>query len=299
MRKISVAQWIVILLAAISTVLLSFVSTVSPVRNNPEAEAHAHEIESGHTLEDQIANARKSMTPNVVAQVNAIEGAINTNRDAVKRVQMYDSLVKYVSINREKVVYPNRENLVYAAWLTEQKAIKNNGSGSDWQQAGDRYRVAAGFQKDEHNLPALFDGAIRCYSKALELEPKNLDAKVGLASCMVQGTNDPMAGITMLLEVVAVDSSNVNAQLELAEFSLKRNAPDKAIARYSTALRLRPDYYGLHLNIAQVYLEQMGDTVKAINHLEQYVQIETDPLTKNDVENEIRRLRALLSKPKK
>ncbi len=295
MRKISVTQWIVILLAAISTVLLSFVSTVSPVKNNPVVSTEA---EHGHTLDEQIANARKSMTPDVVAQVNAIEGAINTNRDAVKRVQMYDSLVRYVSINREKVVYKNRENLVYAAWLTEQKAIKNNGSGSDWQSAGDRYRVAAGFQNDENNLPALFDGAIRCYSKALELEPKNLDAKVGLASCMVQGTNDPMAGITMLLEVVAVDSTNVNAQLELAEFSLKRNAPDKAIARYNTALRLRPDYYGLHLNIAEVYLEQMGDTAKAINHLEQYVQIETDPLTKNDVENAIRRLRAHLPEPK-
>lgn len=295
MRRISVTQWIVILLAAISTVLLSFVSTVSPGKNAPVV---SHEAEHGHTLEDQIAGARKSMTPDVVAQVNAIEGAISTNRDAVKRGQMYDSLVRYVSINREKVVYPNRENLVYAAWLTEQKAIKNNGSGSDWQQAGDRYRVAAGFQRDEHNLAALFEGAMRCYNKALELEPKNLDAKVGLASCMVQGTNDPMAGITLLLEVVAEDSTNVNAQLELAEFSLKRNAPDKAIARYSTALRLRPDYYGLHLNIAEVYLEQMGDTAKAISHLEQYVQIETDPLTKNDVENAIRKLRAHVPKTK-
>lgn len=286
MRRISVAKWIVVVLAAISTVLLSFVSTVSTVDNTPVA---TQEIESGHTLDDQIANARKGMKTDVLVQVNAIEGAINTNRDAVKRGQMYDSIIRFLGINKE---------YVYAAWLTEQKAIKNNGSGADWQQAGDRYRVAAGFQKDEHNLAALFDGAIRCYSKAIELEPKNLDARVGLASCIVQGTNDPMKGISMLLQVDSIDSTNVNAQLELAEFSLKRNAPDKAIARYKRALRLRPDYYGLHLNIAEVYLEQMGDTAQAINHLEQYVQIETDPLTKNDVENAIRRLRAHVPEPK-
>jgi tetratricopeptide (TPR) repeat protein len=286
MRRLSVTQWVVILLAAISTVLLSFVSTVSSVDNS--AAVAVHEAEAGHTLEDQVANARKGMKSNVLVQVNAIEGAISTNRDAAKRGQMYDSIVRFLGQNRE---------YVYAAWLTEQKAIKNNGSGSDWQQAGDRYRVAAGFQQDEHNQPALIEAAMRCYQKAVELEPKNLDARVGLASCIVQGTNDPMKGISMLLQVDSIDSTNVNAQLELAEFSLKRNAPDKAIARYEKALRLRPDYYGLHLNLAELY-EQTGDVAKAIYHLEQYVQIETDPFTKNDVENAIRRLRAQMPGPK-
>jgi tetratricopeptide (TPR) repeat protein len=106
-----------------------------------------------------------------------------------------------------------------------------------------------------------------------------------------------MQGISLLLKVDSIDSTNVNAQLELAEFSLKRNAPDKAIVRYQRALRLRPDYYGLHLNLAELY-EQMGDAGKAIEHLEKYVQIETDPLVKNDVENAIRRLRASLPPPK-
>jgi tetratricopeptide (TPR) repeat protein len=267
-------------LAAISTVLLSFVSTVSSVDNS--AAVAVHESEAGHTLKDQVDTARKYMKSNVIAQVSAIEGAISTDRDAAKRGQMYDSIVRFLVINKEHV---------YAAWLAEQKAVKNNGSDADWQQAGDRYRVAAGFQRDEHNLAALFEAAMRCYSKAIELNPKNLDAKVGLASCIVQNTNDPMKGITMLLQVDSIDSTNVNAQLELAEFSIKRNAPDKAIERYKRALRLRPDYYGLHLSIAQLY-EQQGDIAKAIYHLEQYVLIETDPLNKNDVENAIRRLRA-------
>ncbi len=285
MRKLSVTQWSVILLSAVSVVLLSFVSTVSTGENKVVA---SQEVQAGHSLEDQIANARKGMKSDVLVQTNAIEGAINTNRDAIKRGQMYDSIVRFLGLNKE---------YVYAAWLTEQKAIKNNGSGSDWQQAGERYSSAAGFQQDEGNIPALFDAAMRCFNKALELEPKNLDAKVGLGICLVQGTNDPMKGISTLLEVVATDSTNVNAQLALADFSVRRNAPDKAIVRYSTALRLKPEYYGLNLNLAELY-EQMGDTAKAIEHLEKYVQIETDPLTKNDVENAIRRLRAHLPEPK-
>jgi tetratricopeptide (TPR) repeat protein len=287
MRRTTIIQLIVVSCAVISTVLLSFVSTVSPVGHTP-ATVSSEAIEHGHTLEEQVANARKSMKTDVLIQVNAVEGAISTNRDAVRRGQMYDSIIRFLGINKE---------YVYAAWLTEQKAVKNIGSGSDWQQAGDRYRVAAGFQQDQHNHAALFEAAIRCYSKAVELEPKNLDAMVGLGSCIVQGTNDPMQGISLLLKVDSIDSTNVNAQLELAQFSLKRNAPDKAIVRYQRALRLRPDYYGLHLNLAELY-EQMGDTAQAIYHLEKYVQIETDPLVKNDVENAIRRLRAKLPPPK-
>lgn len=282
MRKISSKQWMVIGAAIICTVLLGFVSTTSSGNKTPQVMSQ--EIEAGHSIEDQISQARKDMNSDVLVQLNAIEGAILTNRDAVRRGQMYDSIIRFLGMNKA---------YVYAAWLTEQKAIKNNGSGSDWQQAGERYTSAAGFQKDEHNLPALFDAAIRCFDKAIELEPKNLDAKVGKGICLVSGSNDPMKGISLLLEVVAVDSTNVNAQLALADFSVQRNAPDKAIVRYATALRLRPDYYGLHLNLADLY-QQMGDTAAAISHLEKYVLVETDPLAKNDVENAIRKLRAHL-----
>ncbi|MCX6310885.1 MAG: tetratricopeptide repeat protein [Bacteroidetes bacterium] len=279
MRRLSSKQWILIGATIICTVLFSFVSTVPNGDTAPKVMPQ--DIVSGHSLEDLVANARKSMSADLVAHVNAIEGQINTDRDAIRRVQLYDSLIHFLGQNKQ---------YVYAAFLAEQKVVKNNGSGYDWQQAGERYSSSAGFEQDANNQPALFEAAMRCFNKAIELDPKNLDAKVGLGICYVEGTKDPMKGISTLLEVVAADSTNVNAQLALADFSVKRNAPDKAIVRYSTALRLRPDYYGLHLNLAELY-EQMGDTATAISHLEKYVQIETDPLAKNDVENAIRKLR--------
>lgn len=194
---------------------------------------------------------------------------------------MFDSLIRLCGYSKE---------YAFAAWASEQKAVKNNGSDADWQVAGERYQTAASFQEDQQNVPALYEAAERCFNKAMEIQPKNLDAKVGLAICVVQSGGDPMSGIKMLLEVVAADSTNVNAQLALGDFSVKRGAPDKAIVRYSAALRLRPDYYALHLSLAEQY-EALGDTASAISHLEAYVEKETDPLVKNDVENAIRRLR--------
>lgn len=236
--------------------------------------------EEGISLDQQVANARRNLNSNVAANVIAIESSIRTNRDPIERGNMYDSLSKFLGQNKEYVL---------AAYFAEQKAINNNGSGSDWEQAGERYTTSAGFQKDQNTVPALLDAAMRCFNKALELEPKNLDAKVGLGMCIVQGTNDPMKGIGLLLEVVKEDSTNVNAQLALADFSVQRNAPDKAIQRYKNALALRPQWYALHVSIGDLYL-QMGDTVSAVGNYEKYCEKETDPVMKNEIENVIRSL---------
>lgn len=280
MRRLSPKQWSLIGATIFCTVLLSFVSTVSPGDDSQDSSSRNFNPEN--SLEKQVENARKGMETDMLIHVNALQGSINTNRDHAKGTQLFDSLIRFLGANKE---------YVYAAFLTEDYAEKNNGSASDWKLAGERYSASTEFEENQENIPALYDAGIRCFKKAIELDPKNLDAKVGLGVCMVRGTKDPMKGISLLLEVVAADSTNVSAQLALGEFSEKRNAPDKAIVRYSTALRLRPDYYGLHLNLADLY-EQMGDTAAAISHLEKYVQIETDPLAKNDVENAISKLRA-------
>jgi tetratricopeptide (TPR) repeat protein len=266
--------------AAVCTVLLGFASTTPAEK--PKAAVAEHSHADGPSLDQLVAESRSALNAEAKQQVALIEASIDTDRDFVKRGQMYDSLVRITGRAKQPVL---------SAWLSEQKAVKNNGSSSDWLAAGDRYRNSVSFQQDETKTHALYDAAIRCYNKALELEPGNLDAKVGLGICMVQTTADPMKGIGMLLEVVNEDSTHVNAQLALGDFSVQRNAPDKAIARFKTALRLRPDYYGLHLSLADLYV-QTGDTAAAVSHLEEYIKVETDPLVKNDIENAIRRLRS-------
>jgi tetratricopeptide (TPR) repeat protein len=279
MRRLSATHWTVVGAAVICTVLLSFVNTTSPGGKMPALMPQ--QSAGGKSLEDQVADARKNLNPDFLAVVNSVESSIKTNRSPAERGYMYDSLSHYLGVNKEYVL---------AAWFLEQKAVNNNGSGADWQSAGERYSSAAGFQQDQGNSGALLGAAMRCFNKALEIEPKNLDAKVGLGMCMVEGTNDPMKGIGLILDVVKEDSTNVNAQLALADFSVQRNAPDLAIKRYKNALALRPDFYGLHLKIADLY-QQMGDTASALIHLEKYVEIETDPIMKNNVENAIHSLR--------
>ena len=57
---------------------------------------------------------------------------------------------------------------------------------------------------------------------------------------LVNGEN-PMAGITILREMVAEDSTNVDAHYYLGLFSVKSGQLDKAIDRFERVLALRPD----------------------------------------------------------
>jgi tetratricopeptide (TPR) repeat protein len=74
--------------------------------------------------------------------------------------------------------------------------------------------------------------------EALTTNPDSL--KLQQAVELVNGEN-PMAGITMLREMVAEDSTNVDAHYYLGLFSVKSGQLDKAIDRFERVIALRPD----------------------------------------------------------
>lgn len=78
-------------------------------------------------------------------------------------------------------------------------------------------------------------------SKEQEALTTDLDSlKLQQAVELVNGEN-PMAGITLLREMVAEDSTNVDAHYYLGLFSVKSGQLDKAIDRFKRVIALRPD----------------------------------------------------------
>jgi tetratricopeptide (TPR) repeat protein len=224
---------------------------------------------------------RNSLTAEQSGVVASLEHSVHGESDIVRRGILYDSLVAYLGYSGKYVL---------AAFYAEDKAKHGNGSGTDWVTAGERYRTAASFQQHEDHLPAVFASAIACFEKALQLEPNNLDAKTGLGISMVDGTNDPMSGIKVLQGVEAIDSTHINAQLALADFAVRSQQYDKAIERYSKVLRLKPEYYAIHLSLAELY-NAKHDTANVIVHLEAYSVITDDPVMKAEIDQEIENLK--------
>lgn len=283
MRRPTILQISILVAAALSIVLLSFVRT-TPSSDSRFMKAEPKQMmqkSNGHSIDDQLAAARKRFPPALSKTVQLYESSISTTRSPVERSMAYDSLA---------TVLGRANEMVAAAWYTEQKVMANNGSGNDWSKAGERWYGATGFVKSEEDQPALYEEAMRCFTKALELEPKNLSAQVGLGVCYVEATSDPMKGVGLLKGVLDVDSTNVDALMNLGQFAERSQQYDKAIGRYQTVLRLHPDYISVWLKLAEVY-QAMGDKKATIDCLEKYLSLETDPVFKNDIENALNRLK--------
>ena len=177
---------------------------------------------------------------------------------------------------------------VVAAFYAEEKAQKNS-AFETWFDAGNRYYAGTKFTAEQER-PALFQKAIDCYMKAVEAAPKNLDAKTALGVCYVEGTSDPMKGITLLREVVAADSNNINANVNLGLFAIKSGQTEKAIQRFKKILTIAPNYIEAYLYLADCY-EKSGDKANAIKNLENYQNLVTDTAIKSEVQNYINNLK--------
>lgn len=276
MRSLGRSQWIVLAACVVAVVLLSFVSTTPSGRKAPEMA----EQPKGVPLEEVIKEEKSTLSADQNGVVASFEQSIGSENNMVRRGMLYDSLVRYLGVNGKYVL---------ASFYAEQKAKTSNGSGSDWMNAGERYRQAASFQDHTDHLPAIYQASIRCFEKALELEPGNLDAKVGLGIAMVDGTNDPMTGIAKLQEVEKLDSNHINMQLALADFAVRSQQYDKAIARFNKVLKLEPQMYAIHLSLAELY-DVKQDTAMVIYHLEAYSSVTDDPVMKAEIDKAVKGL---------
>src|SRR6185436_8259126 len=118
--------------------------------------------------------------------------------------------------------------------------------------------------------------AIKNYTKVLELNPKNLNAKTDLAVLYAEATSEPMKGIMMLREVVSENPNHENAQLNLGFLSVRSNQFEKAIERFDKVLEINPSRIEMHIYKGQLYAK-MGDKAAAIESYVTFKQLSDNP----------------------
>lgn len=255
--------------ALVLFVLLFIAPKTLPASSTVAKTVKAAPLASSANLEVYVTLATKALEPSEKGRVERLASEKKT-----------DSLVLFW----DKLKRPD-----IASYYTEEHAKKTN-LASDWQKAGDRYYYAVPFSKDNSEAPVMYLSAIRCYGKVLSLDPKNIDAKIMLASCYVEGTDNPMEGISKLREVEQVDSNNVKLQLAFAFFSVKSGQFDRAISRFNKVLIVDTNYIEAYLHLADAY-ERKGETAKTIESLERYALKTPDITAKLEVEKYIKQLK--------
>lgn len=176
-----------------------------------------------------------------------------------------------------------------AAYFTESAAEKTD-SAFAWYKAGNRYYYAIPFIKDETELPLLYQRAAACFENSLKKDSSNTDAKIMLAACMVEGSEDPMQGISLLRSLEQKDSNNVKLQMTFALFSVKSGQLDKAVRRFNKVLQIDSSAIEVYLHLADAY-EKLGQPEKSLKMLENYQSKTNDPMVKLEIGKYIEQLR--------
>ena len=276
MGSVNKTQIAVIAGSLILIVLLLFANTKLPKNADTPAESE-HASHNTTNWGEIVQTAKGKLTKDQKLTIDKMEEALKSSPDKKtafeNMIGMWDSL-------RQPVI---------AAYYMEQ-AANTSSNEKNWMEAGNRYYTSTRFAP-EAERPALFGKAIECFEKTLQLNPNNVEAKISLGSCYVEGSAEPMKGISLLKEVEKTDSNNVNLQLNFAFFSEKSGQWDKAVARFEKVLKIQPDFIEAYLHLADAY-QQKGDRANAIKSLEKYKSVVDDVTIKAEVQEYINKLSA-------
>ena len=143
-------------------------------------------------------------------------------------------------------------------------------------------------QRDEIRTNIVY-GARYCFDQAETQKPMDLDARIGKASVIVEGTTNPMEGVMMLREIDASNPGNEKVNLQLGRFSMMSGQYDKAVQRFTAVLEKDSLNLQSRFLLAQSYLG-LNDTVKALQALEEAKSLADAPM-KEQIQAQINNLK--------
>ncbi|WP_164109775.1 MULTISPECIES: tetratricopeptide repeat protein [Sphingobacterium] len=242
-----------------------------------KTEANAEEPSSMYTLKSVSELAKQGINSSLSQDISAIEAQVEKAEGEQKVALLQQLVAKW-----DDVAKPIPQAFIY------QELAQLSPKFDYWLKAGDAFRAGYTNQQDTMMASELNRFAIAAYEKAVELDANSLSAKTGLGAALVTGSNNPMAGIALLREVVAVEPKNVEANKTLGLFSIRSQQFDKAIERFKTVIEVKPDAES-YFYLATSY-EKIGLKNEAIAAYQKSKEIAADPTLSQYIDRQIEAL---------
>lgn len=279
MAKLSKQQYVAIAAAVLLIVLLILLPR-KVLDKKDIVKDQLEEIDGSHNHDLTIKSLIQSISDESLR--NQIQSNYNEYLENSK-VDILDSLYS--------VSYSN--NIPELAALFYELKAFNLKNEEGWLLSGDAFFNAFRYTQHQEFKTLLINKAIEAYNEVLKINENNLNAKTGLGVCYVDGSSylgePPMRGITLLLEVVKEDSTNLSALTNLGYFSIQSGQYEKAKQRFEQILRIQPKFAEAHLYLTDISLA-MGDTIIAVEHIEKYKSMIENPATKQQLDEYIKKL---------
>jgi len=220
--------------------------------------------------------AKAAIGPGLAVKINNLEAELTKADDKL-------SVQRQLAASWDDVNQP-----APAAFYYQEVARKDNKLDS-WLKAGNRFNEAYKLTQDTSAQPVFTLNAVEAFENALKLKPNSLEAKTGLGVAYVNGGATPMQGIGLLREVVAQEPDNLNANLNLGLFSMKSGQFEKAVDRFKTVLKQKPDFE-TYFYLAESY-KQLGRKNEAIAAYQQCKELVADPVFGQRIDEYIKELK--------
>lgn len=248
MQKNQLVRWAVV--GAIATAMIGvylFGKTTKQARNAADMPLTTDEVPE-ITEESYLAELRLSLGSNDTLEL--IDAATKSG-DYLKAAAYYDSLSQPVA----------------SAVLRGKQAIRQN-NDTALLHAGDHFYDLLPYIKDKSIRLFVAGRALALYTKAGALDTTAPGPKVKMAATYMDGLEQPMQGVMLLLDVIKKDSNQLDANLLLGKYGIISGQYGKAIARLEKVVSLQPENSEALFMLGEAYLNS-GNRDKAIRCFEQ------------------------------
>lgn len=224
--------------------------------------------------------AKKLLTSQMQAEISSKEAQLQKATADGERLPIEKDLAKTwddLNVSAPAAFY-------YLSIARKENTLQN------WLSAGDHFNDAYKLTQDTVAKPAFLLNAVECFKKATQIAPDNLDAQTGLGIAYVNGgAPSPMAGISLLLGVVAKDPKNLKANLNLGLFSMKSGQFEKAVTRFKNVVEQKPELEP-YFYLAESY-KQLGMKPEAITAYQKCKELAGDPAFNQKMDEYIKELK--------
>jgi tetratricopeptide (TPR) repeat protein len=239
--------------------------------------AAAEGSSSMYTLKSVSELAKQGINAAIAEEISALEGQVE-KAEGEEKVSLLQSLAS----KWEDLAKPIPQGFIYKEMAVVTPKLEY------WVKSGDAFREGYTNQQDTALASALNKLAIESYQKAVDIDANNLAAKTGLGASLVTGSNNPMAGIALLREVVQADPKNLDANKTLGLFSMQSGQFDRAIDRFKTVIEIKADAES-YFYLATAY-EKIGQKSEAIAAYTKSKELAADPTLSQYIDRQIEEL---------
>lgn len=256
------------IIAIAGVVLLMVVLFLQPVKSLIKEDESVQETESTSTdqfsLESVSEIAKQGLSANLAKGIADLEAEVKAAPEAEKPALYKKLAQQWLDVNKS----------MPAAYIYEEIA-QNESNFENWLKAGDVYTDSYQHLTDTVMAPLLTERAKNAYEQALKFDESNINARTGLGTALVNGPA-PMAGITMLLDVVKEAPNDLKANYNLGLFSMRSRQFDKAVDRFNTVIKQTPNNAEVWFYLATSY-ENIGLKRDAVSAFQKSKELAADP----------------------